>query len=102
MECLRTKAEDKAKEADKAAKEDQGKKSEAETKLKAVVKYIETQAPRSSKQSTVLDELLKLARKPGIGERAPELMASIEAEHAAAGAVPDERWDALARFAKSL
>jgi len=95
-------AEEKAKEAENKAKDEHGKKSQAETKLASLVKYIETQAPTSSAHSSGLADLLKLAQQPGIGERAPQLMASIEAKHSAAASVPDERWDGLAKFARSL
>ncbi len=96
------KAEDKAKKAEEAAKEDYGKRSEAETKLSSLVKYIESQAPQSSAQAGVLDDLLKQARRAGIEKHAPDFMASIETKHSTAGAILDERWDALERFAKSL
>ena len=95
-------AEDKAKEAEKTAKEDGEKKSKAETKLNSLVKYIETQAPHRSIHAVVMDDLRNQARQTGIEEQAPELMASIEAKYSAAGSVPDERWDALERFAKGL
>jgi hypothetical protein len=96
------KAEDKAKEAERTAKEDHGKKSEAETKLSSLVSYIETQAPQRSTHSAAFGDLLNHARRAGIEKQAPDLMASIEAKHKAAGAAPDERWDALERFAKRL
>ena len=95
-------AEENAKDAGKNAKQDQAKKSEAETKLSSLVKYIETQAPKSSSRSGDIEEILNFARQPGIGEKAPELMATIEAKHSTIRAIPDERWENLTRFAKSL
>ncbi len=97
-------AEDKAKEAEKSAMQDQAIKSEVETKLSSLIKFIETQAPSTSARLADLDDLRNLARQSGIGEKAPELMASIEAKHSSikTKAEPDDQWEKLLRFAKRL
>lgn len=96
------KAEVKATAAGNEAKTDHGAKSVAETKLSALIKYIDTNTPGGG--SSVLDELGNWsAKQPSISKH--ELMNFIEKEKKrqfVAPFAPDPNWDALARFAKSL
>ena len=96
------KAENKAANAEDAAKKDHGKTLVAETKFSSLVKYINANVPRSTIQFPDLSDLVKLANRSGIDEKAPELMEAIKDKHKTTATVPDERWNTLAKFARSL
>jgi hypothetical protein len=95
-------AEKKAEDAEKTAKQDHAKKTEAETHLSDLIKYIENEAPSTSTRSEVIEEISNLARQGGVAAKAPDFMAYIEAKQSTIKAKPDERWEKLTSYAKKL
>jgi hypothetical protein len=96
------KAEKKAATVEEAARKDHGKTVVAEAKFSSLVKYIDANAPSSPIYSSVLDGLHNLVQQPEIGDKEPILTRVIKEKYKTAATVPDERWNALSRFAKSL